>query len=113
MPILDRDVLVLKTIQTFGEETLKLEAFAEDLSPVQKALHDKLDADLKQMNAQIDQIMKQTGAQIVYQGDVCTVLQVGEPPSLTYTGKQLSSFIHPKEALKNNKTQCDINEPIR
>lgn len=78
--------MVLKTIK-YGEETLNMEAFVEDLSPVQRALHDKLDSEIKQMNTQIEQIMKQTGAQVIYKGDHCQVLQVGEPPSLTYTGE--------------------------
>lgn len=86
---LDRDVLVLKTIR-HGEETLSLEAFPEDLSPVQLALHEKIDKELQEMNSRIDQIMKQTGAQILYQGEACTMLQVGEPPSLTYTGNFLT-----------------------
>lgn len=83
---LDRDVLVLKTI-TDGEETLKLESWAEELSPAQRKMHEKLDNDLKEMNSRIEQLVKKTGAQVLYQTDTCSVYQVSEPPSLTYTGE--------------------------
>lgn len=84
---LDRDVLVLKTI-TDGEQTLLLEAWPEDLSPAQKARQEKMDLELKNMNSRIDHIVQQTGAHVIYQGDYCKAIQIGEQhPSLTFTGE--------------------------
>lgn len=79
--------MVLKTIRD-GEQTLLLEAWPEDLSPAQKTRQEKMDLELKNMNARIDHIVQQTGAHVIYQGDYCKAIQIGEqPPSLTFTGE--------------------------
>lgn len=82
----DRDVLVLKSITACAEDTLQLDVWPEELDSVQQAVHDKIDKELQEMNSRIDLLVKQSGAQILYQGEACSAYQIGEPPSLAYTG---------------------------
>lgn len=57
---------------------LSLDAYSEELSEAQKLRQQKIDEELQKMNNIIDQLVKQTGAQILYQGEICTSLQMAE-----------------------------------
>lgn len=83
-------MLVLKSI-TYTEDSLSLDAYSEELSEAQKLRQQKIDEELQKMNNIIDQMVKQTGVQVLYQGELCNALQMTETlPLVTGTKNKLS-----------------------
>lgn len=66
--VLDRDVLVLKNIG-WKEETLKLEVWAEDLSPAQLELRSKSKNEIDDINTRLDKLLKETTSEVIFEGD--------------------------------------------
>lgn len=83
--ILDRDVIVLKSVNP-TDESLRLETWAEELSEAQLAAHAKVNQELKELNNKIDLLTKQVNAEIIYQSENCTALELDNViPPLSYT----------------------------
>lgn len=66
--MLDRDVLVLKNIG-WKEETLRLEAWPEDLSPAQIEMRNKSKNEIDDINTRLDKLLKETTSEIIFEGD--------------------------------------------
>lgn len=71
-------MLVLKSVNS-TECALNLEVFSDELSEAQKLRKQKADDELKKVTSVIDQLVKQAGCQVVYQGELCTAYQISEP----------------------------------
>lgn len=71
-----------------------MEAYTDGLNEAQKLRQQKVDDELQRMNNIIDKLMKQTGVQILYQGELCTALQITEAlPIATGMLLKTSSFL--------------------
>lgn len=103
----DRDVIVLKTIPppvkmahvpvltvskvqleknlekhrpgaiNWDTETLKLECWTEELSPTQIERRMKVNKELEEVQSKIDKLLKENGAEIVYEGESCSLMDLG------------------------------------
>lgn len=91
--VLDRDVLVLKSV-TSALECLELEAYSEELSESQRLKHEKVDNELQQMNDLIDRLVKQSGAQVVYTGESCTAIQLSQSLASTTADGNFFSYCY-------------------
>lgn len=67
-----------KRINTDSECCLNLEVIADGLSEAQKMRQQKVDDELQKMNNIIDKLIKQTGVQVLYQGELCSALEITE-----------------------------------
>lgn len=67
-----------KRIITASEGCLNLEVFTDELSETQKKRQQSVDDELQKMNKIIDKLIKQTGVQVLYQGELCTALEITE-----------------------------------
>lgn len=78
---------------TYTEDSLSLDAYSEELSEAQKLRQQKIDEELQKMNNIIDQMVKQTGVQVLYQGELCNALQMTEAlPLVTGTKNKFLKF---------------------
>ncbi|KAF2881666.1 hypothetical protein ILUMI_24523 [Ignelater luminosus] len=98
----DRDVIVLKSVNP-TEESLRLETWTEELSEVQLAAHAKVNQELKELNNKIELLTKQVSAEIIYQSENCTALELDNViPPLSYTNaKKKASTISSSKAQQN------------
>lgn len=77
--ILERDVLVLKTITNRNaENTLELDYWEEQLEEVQKARIKKYQNEEKELQAKLEALVKQNNAKVIHKGDLNTIIEVTE-----------------------------------
>ncbi|KAF5281538.1 hypothetical protein FQA39_LY05073 [Lamprigera yunnana] len=73
----DRDVIVLKSVDMddeFTDELFKLDVWPEEeLQPIQSELHNKVHAELQEITKRIESLTKQNNAEVVYQGEACSI----------------------------------------
>ncbi|XP_045469965.1 uncharacterized protein LOC123677474 isoform X2 [Harmonia axyridis] len=78
----DRDVIVLKSISNSNyvpnENTLELECFVEELSDVQKEMQKKAELEERELQAKLDELIKSKKAEVVYQGEMSSAIEVNE-----------------------------------
>ncbi|XP_025832720.1 uncharacterized protein LOC108740812 isoform X3 [Agrilus planipennis] len=104
----DRDVIVLKTVR-YGEETLQLDAWPEELTSAQLELHNRTQKEINDMSMHLDQITKQLGAEVIYQGEQTTVFQLGSnPPGLVYPAKAGSQNVVLQSTKGNNPNSYQL-----
>ncbi|VEN48408.1 unnamed protein product [Callosobruchus maculatus] len=75
----DREVLVLKTITNRNaENTLELDCWVEPLEEVQENRLKKLQAEEKEMEEKLKQLLSSPHAKLVHKGDLTTIVEVSE-----------------------------------
>lgn len=83
----DRDVLVLRTIN-WGEQTLNLDAWVEDLSPAQMEMRKKQQQEYDDMTAKLTKYLADNTCEIVYESDFCTAYEVDQQQSASFVYTQ-------------------------
>ncbi|XP_066251450.1 uncharacterized protein row isoform X3 [Euwallacea similis] len=92
----DREVLVLKTIPTPNitnhnvENNLELECWVEELEPCQKERNQRLQDEQKAVQDKLDELLKECKGEIVFKGDLTTVIEVEEHVQKTIQAVQAS-----------------------
>lgn len=94
--LLDREVLVLKSITPNitnhdVENNLELECWVEELEPCQKERNQKLEDENKALQEKLDELIKGCDGEVVYTGDLTTVIEVAEHVQKTIQGKHIIS----------------------
>nr|CAH7747016.1 unnamed protein product [Callosobruchus chinensis] len=75
----DREVLVLKTITNRNaENTLELDCWVEQLDEVQQSRLTKLQAEEKEMEQKLKQLLTSSHAKLVHKGELTTIVEVTE-----------------------------------
>lgn len=89
--------MVLKTIPTPNitnhdvENNLDLECWVEELEPCQKERNAKLQEDRVAIMNKLEELIKESNAEVVYKGDLSTAIEVSEHVQKTIQGN-FSSF---------------------
>lgn len=66
----------IKTSSNNNECYLNLETWEEELTPIQLAQQQKADREYNDITAKLDEMSKQTDAEMIHQGEVCTALEL-------------------------------------
>ncbi|KAH1023940.1 uncharacterized protein LOC109543643 isoform X2 [Dendroctonus ponderosae] len=93
--LLDREVLVLKSITPSitnhdVENNLELECWVEELEPCQKERNQKLEEENKALQEKLDELIKGCDGEVIYTGDLTTVIEVAEHVQKTIQAVQTS-----------------------
>lgn len=60
------------------EETLKLEAWSEDLAPAQLEKQRVAEEEWKSLNSKLEKLIKDSGTEVIYEGDTCMAYEIGK-----------------------------------